>query len=65
MLRIPEQVLEGNAQNHSASGVLLHTDGSLQIEVEIESGEGTRRLTGRLVRSERVDDQRQGWAIQF
>ena len=65
MLRIPEQELEGTVQNLSEGGVLLHSEGSLRIEVEIESSGESRKLEGRLVRCERVDDRSQGWAIQF
>ena len=64
-VRIAATEIEGNAENISKSGVLLHTEGTLEVVVAIEEDGATREVPGRLVRSERIHGTRQGWALEF
>ena len=64
-IRIAATEIEGNAENISKSGVLFHTEGTLDVIVQIDDGGDIREVPGRLVRSERIHGTRQGWAIEF
>lgn len=64
-LHVEEAKLEGSADNISRSGVLFFTEGTLQVTVEIEEDGVIRSRNGRLVRSERIRGNQQGWAVEF
>ena len=64
-LKVDTQVLSGEADNISRSGILFFTEGDLKVELEIESDGEVTKKTGRLVRCERIHDARRGWAVEF
>jgi len=65
VLRIVEQTVAGNAENCSGSGALFYTGETLSVEIDYEEDGVHKTRTGRLVRTERVSDTRQSWAVQF
>lgn len=65
VLRLTPQTLEGQADSLSPGGVLLFSNGSLEVEVQFEEDGVLKTRTGRLARSERVSATRQSWAIEF
>jgi hypothetical protein len=62
-LETPE--LQGKASNISSSGILFFTEGELKVTVEIEENGETRRVSGSLVRCERIKGDHRGWAVEF
>jgi hypothetical protein len=57
--------LDGVANNLSKTGILFFTDGELRVTVEfVEDGEA-RKVTGSLVRCERIKGDHRGWAVEF
>ncbi len=64
-LHVTDQHLAGSAESVTKSGVLFHTDGSLEVEIEVEEDGVLRTRKGRLIRTERVSEARQGWAVEF
>ncbi|TAJ07727.1 MAG: PilZ domain-containing protein [Planctomycetota bacterium] len=65
-IRMPAQQFGGQTENLSGMGVLLFSTSELQVEVEIEQPDGTsRKLSGRLVRYNRLSADKAGLAIEF
>lgn len=64
-LNLSEQQLSGQASNLSSSGILFFTEGELRVTVEVEENGETRQVTGSLVRCERIQGERRGWAVEF
>jgi len=64
-LRIPDQSIEGNAESCTGSGALFHTDLPLTVEIQFEEDGVSKTRTGRLIRTERVSEARQSWAVEF
>ena len=64
-IRIETPELAGEAENLSSTGILFFTDGDLCVEVEVEDDGVVRRLHGHLVRCERIEGNRRGWAVEF
>ena len=54
-----------SAENISRTGVLFHADGTINVMVEIEEGGMIKKVPGRLIRTERLGDAEQGWAVEF
>ncbi len=57
--------MEGLADNISKSGILFFTEGDLRVQVEIEEKGEKKILEGQLVRCERIQGDRRGWAVEF
>lgn len=58
--------LRGVTDNLSKTGVLFFTDGDLRVTVSVEGDDGeTQHYTGQLVRCERIQGGRRGWAVEF
>jgi PilZ domain len=57
--------LRGVADNLSKTGILFFTDGDLRVTVQIEDGDETKEYSGQLVRCERIQGGRRGWAVEF
>lgn len=58
--------LSGVADNLSKTGVLFFTDGDLRVTVNVEGEDGeTTQYSGQLVRCERIQGGRRGWAVEF
>lgn len=64
-VRIDTTRLEGTADNLSKTGILFFTDGELSVTVRIEDGGESREYRGQLVRCERIQGGRRGWAVEF
>ena len=64
-LSIDSESIEGSAENISRTGVLFHTDGTIKVMIEIEEGGMIKKVPGRLIRTERLGDAEQGWAVEF
>ena len=58
--------LQGVADNLSKTGILFFTDGDLRVTVSIAGEDGeTTEYSGQLVRCERIQAGRRGWAVEF
>lgn len=58
--------LSGVADNLSKTGVLFFTEGDLRVTVSIAGEDGeTKEYSGQLVRCERIQGGRRGWAVEF
>ena len=57
--------LSGRAENVSQTGVLFFSQGELRVSVEIEENGGLKRVSGRLVRAQRMRDDNIAWAVEF
>ncbi len=57
--------LEGVANNVSQTGILFFTDGELRISVEFTEDGERKKLSGKMVRCERIKGDRRGWAVEF
>lgn len=64
-LRLETTALEGSAENLSRTGVLFYTDQPVRVVVELEEEGVVRRRSGTLVRCERIQGDRRGWAVEF
>jgi hypothetical protein len=64
-LSLDAQSIEGLTENVSDVGALFFSEGSLRVTVEFEDEGETRRYTGRLVRAQRMSEDRVGYAIEF
>ena len=64
-LQIETQELEGHADNVSPTGVLFFSEGDLRVTVEIDEDGKSRKVTGRLVRAQRMRGDSFGWAVEF
>jgi len=64
-LTIDTHELEGRADNVSQTGVLFFSEGDLRVTVEIDDGSEKRKVTGRLVRAQRMRGDNFGWAVEF
>ncbi|MDP6538927.1 MAG: PilZ domain-containing protein [Planctomycetota bacterium] len=64
-LRVATELIEGRAQNVAPGGVLFFTEGEVRVEVELIEDGVSRTVCGHLVRSERIDGERRGWAVEF
>ena len=64
-LELETQHLDGVSENLSRTGVLFYTDQPVRVTVELEEGGVVRRRTGTLVRCERIQGDRRGWAVEF
>jgi hypothetical protein len=64
-LTIDPHELEGRADNVSQTGVLFFSEGDLRVTVEIDDGGQKRKVTGRLVRAQRMRGDNFGWAVEF
>ena len=64
-LKIQNQELAGHADNVSPTGVLFFSEGDLRVSVELEDANGTRTVSGRLVRAQRMRGNSFGWAVEF
>ncbi|MBL8860260.1 MAG: PilZ domain-containing protein [Planctomycetes bacterium] len=64
-LQVETQELEGHADNVSPTGVLFFSEGDLRVTVEIDEDGKTRKVTGRLVRAQRMRGDSFGWAVEF
>ena len=63
MVRILPGQLLGTCQNLSATGILLHAQGDLQVEVVVSKLQPP--IPGRLVRVQRVNDKVVSFGIRF
>jgi hypothetical protein len=57
--------LRGVVNNISKAGALFFTEGDLRVTVEVLHDGETQRLTGSLVRCERIKGDHRGWAVEF
>ena len=57
--------LDGVAENLSRTGILFYTDQPVRVEVEVEENGVARKRIGTLVRCERIQGDRRGWAVEF
>lgn len=58
--------LHGVADNLSKTGILFFTEGDLRVTVSLVGEDGeTKQYTGQLVRCERIQAGRRGWAVEF
>ena len=57
--------MRGSSENVSRSGVLFHTDEALPVEIELHEDGVVKKLQGRLIRTERIAEGQQGWAVEF
>ncbi|MCA8981697.1 MAG: PilZ domain-containing protein, partial [Planctomycetes bacterium] len=58
--------LDGISDNLSKTGILFFTDGDLRVTVSVQGEDGeTKQYTGQLVRCERIQGGRRGWAVEF
>ncbi len=64
-LTLETTALEGSAENLSRTGVLFYTDQPMRVVVELEEEGVVRRRSGTLVRCERIQGDRRGWAVEF
>lgn len=64
-IQVETTAIEGMADNLSRVGLMLYTDESLQVTVQIDGFQGGRPLKGRLVRLQRMDESTTGIAIEF
>ena len=64
-LSLDTQSIQGLTENVSDVGALFFSEESLRVTVEFEDEGQTRRYTGRLVRAQRMSEDRVGYAIEF
>ena len=64
-LSIDAQTLAGLTENVSEVGALFFSEESLRVTVEFEEDGQTRSFAGRLVRAQRMSEDRVGYAIEF
>ncbi|MDP6408854.1 MAG: PilZ domain-containing protein [Planctomycetota bacterium] len=64
-LRFGAEAIEGRAENVAPGGVLFFTEGEVRVEVELLEDGVSRTVTGHLVRSERIEGERRGWAVEL
>jgi hypothetical protein len=64
-VRLESTLLEGECENRSEAGVHLLSLDELRVVVEFEDEPGSSPRTGRLVRVQRMDQERSGLAIEF
>jgi hypothetical protein len=64
-LRFLSEEIEGLAENVAPGGVLFFTEGEVRLAVELTEDGVSRTATGHLVRCERIDGNRRGWAVEF
>ncbi len=64
-LAIETAAIEGVAENLSRTGILFYTDQPVRVVVELEEEGVVRRRSGTLVRCERIQGDRRGWAVEF
>jgi len=64
-MRIETGEITGLADNLSEAGLMFFTDEPLRVRVELVQGGTTRSFTGRLVRSQRMNETHTGLAIEF
>ena len=57
--------IDGETDNLSRTGILFFTDTELKVRIEIEEGGERRVLDGQLVRCDRIQGDRRGWAVEF
>jgi PilZ domain len=62
---IETRTLEGIADNISQTGVLFFSDDQVRVTVELDDNGRTLHRTGRLVRAQRIEGERTGWAVEF
>lgn len=65
-VRLPAQRFVAESENLSSMGVLLFGSSELLVEVELEQPDGSlRRISGKLVRYNRLASNKCGIAIEF
>lgn len=57
--------LEGVSDNVSAAGIMLFTDQAVRVTIELDGPDGPTVKAGRIVRLQRMNDARTGFAIEF
>ena len=57
--------LNARSENISRSGALVYADGELKVQLTLDLDGGKRRVEGRIVRMQRMLDDRLGLAIEF
>jgi hypothetical protein len=64
-IRVGDQELLGITENVSTSGVLFVTEDCLRVTVELEEDGIIKRLSGRVVRTQRMKGGATGWAVEL
>lgn len=65
VLTLETTTIEGTSENVSRTGVLFYSEQPVRVVVEFEEGGVQRRRTGTLMRCERIQGDRRGWAVEF